>query len=211
MNLEQEQAYYYPNNMGRIIFLAMEDVLGRSGLNTVLNHIGLAGMIENIPPNNFDRQFRFEVLGNTMEGMERYFGPRAGRGLALRSGRACFMYGLREFGPLFGIQDMAFRLLPLSTKLEKGAQLFAQVFNRFSDQQVRLEETGDKLLWHIDRCPVCWQRETDDPCCHLAVGILQEALYWIGGGKYFCVEETRCIAQGASACTVEIDKQPLTH
>lgn len=47
------------------------------------------------------------------------------------------------------------------------------------------------------------------PSCHLAVGILQEALYWISSGKYFNVEETTCIAQGDSACTIEISKTPL--
>ncbi len=210
MKSNGEEVYYYPNNMGRIIFLAMEDVLGRSGLNMVLNRVGLSGMMENIPPNNFDRQFCFDILGRAMEGMEQYYGPRAGRGLALRSGRACFMYGLREFGPVLGIQEMAFRLLPLPTKLKQGAQLFADAFNRFSDQRVRLEDKDDKLFWHIERCPVCWGRETEMPSCHLAVGILQEALYWISGGKYFRVQETACIAQSAPACTIEIIKKPLT-
>ena len=35
-----------------------------------------------------------------------------------------------------------------------------------------------------------------DPVCHLAVGLLQEALYWVSGGKVFNVEEKTCIAAG---------------
>ena len=69
------------------------------------------------------------------------------------------------------------------------------------------DETG--INWFIERCPVCWQRKTDHPSCNLAVGILQEALYWISGGKHFNVEETECIAQGAPACKIVIDKASL--
>jgi hypothetical protein len=39
---------------------------------------------------------------------------------------------------------------------------------------------------------------------------LQEALYWVSGGKVFNVEETACIAHGGAACTVVIDKIPLS-
>ncbi len=205
----EEKQLYYPNKMGRFILLAIEDVLGRNGLNTILNIAGQSKFIDDLPPLNFDRQFKFERLSNIMTGIESYYGPRSGRGLALRAGQACFKYGLRDFGPLLGVSDMAFRLLPLPAKIKSGAELFAETFNRFSDQRVRLEHTQHLILWHIEQCPVCWQRQTDGVACHLAVGILQEALYWISGGKYFHVEETACIAQGDSLCTIEINKTPL--
>jgi len=116
---------------------------------------------------------------------------------------------LREFGPMLGVSDMAFRLLPLPKKLTAGAELFAQAFNKFSDQRVRVEELDEAIHWNIDRCPICWQRKTDLPACHLAVGILQEALYWVSGGKNFQIEETDCIAKGDTSCTIVINKQPL--
>lgn len=195
--------------MGRIILLAIEDVLGRNGLNAILNLANLPERIDNLPPVNFDRQFNFENLSAIMASVESYFGPRAGRGLALRSGQACFKYGLREYGPLLGVSDMAFRLLPLGTKLRTGAEMFATAFNKFSDQRVRLDESQEAIYWHIECCPICFNRKSDDPVCHLAVGILQEALYWISGGKNFFIEETTCIARGDSTCTIEIQKKPL--
>ncbi len=153
--------------------------------------------------------FKFEDLGRIQHTLDDLYGPRGGHGLALRSGRACFKHGLREFGPLLGLSDMAFRLLPLDEKLHSGAGIFADTFNRFTDQRVRVEDQGEKILWHIDRCPVCWGRNTEKPVCHLAVGILQEALTWVSGGKLFYVEETHCIARGDSTCTICIDTQPL--
>ena len=201
--------YYYPNNMGRIILLGMEEIIGRNGLNAVLNTAHLHHMIQNYPPDNFDREIGFDDLSNIQATLEKMYGQRGGHGVALRSGRACFKYGLREFGPMLGVTDQEFRLLPLKEKLLTGAVLFADAFNKFTDQIVRLEENETRLLWHIDRCPVCWGRQSEGPVCHLAVGILQEALYWVSGGRFYFVEETSCIAQGDPSCTITINKQPL--
>jgi predicted hydrocarbon binding protein len=208
MKTASRQTYFYPNKMGRIILLAMEEILGRNGINAVLNQTRLRHFINNYPPNNLDLQFRFENLSKIQIGLEELYGSRGGQGLALRSGRACFKYGMREFGPILGITDQAFRLLPLNTKISTGARVFADAFNKFSDQVVRIEEDKHQILWHIERCPICWNRQADHPVCHLAVGILQESLYWISGGRFFCVEEIACIAQGSPACTIAIQKQP---
>jgi predicted hydrocarbon binding protein len=201
--------YYYPNKMVRIILLAMEEVMGRNGVNAILNLAQLKHLVNNYPNNNFDRQVTFTELGAIMRCLDVMYGPRGGRGLALRAGRACFKYGLKEFGPVLGISDLAFRLLPLHMKLKVGADVFAETFNKFSDQVVRLGEAEDRFLWDIVRCPICWGRRAETPCCFLAVGILQEALYWVSGGKNFEVYETACIACGDEACTIVIEKKPL--
>lgn len=206
MSDENTLNYFYPNKMGRIILLAMEEILGKNGINAVLNHTQLNHWINHYPPNNLDLSFPFSDLSQIQVGLEEIYGPRGGQGLALRVGQASFKYGLREFGPMLGITDMAFRLLPLPTKLSTGAAIFAETFNKFTDQIVRVEDTSDTIFWHIERCPVCWQRTTSRPSCSLAVGILQEALYWISSGKYFNVQEIACIAQGDAACTIAIDK-----
>jgi predicted hydrocarbon binding protein len=204
------QTYYYPNQMGRIIFQAMEEVIGRNGVNTILSLASFNRYVENYPPGNDELDVPFEVVSGTMAALEEMYGPRGGRGLALRVGRASFQYGLREFGPLFGLTDITFRLLPLQTKLKVGADSFADIFNKHSDQRVHVDHDEKRLYWHIDRCPVCWGRHTDGPVCYLAVGILQEALYWVSGGKFFHVEQTHCIASGDPSCTIVIDKNPLS-
>ncbi len=206
---DASQHYYYPNKMGRIILLAMEEIMGRNGVNAALNLAKMRHLINNYPPNNFDRQFRFDDIGAIMQSLDDMYGPRGGRGLALRAGRACFKYGLKEFGPVLGIADLAFRLLPLNMKLKVGAEVFADTFNKYTDQRVRLSDDEDQIFWHNERCPICWGRKTDIPCCHLAVGILQESLYWVSGGKNFSVQEIACIARGDDACTIVIDKKPM--
>ena len=209
MSEAEHKSFFYPNKMGRIILLGMEEVVGRNGLNAVLNMAGLSELVTSLPPNNLEPGFGFEQLSRIQASLEKMYGPRGGHGVALRTGRACFKYGLREFGSSLGLTNTAFQLLPLPEKILLGSSLFADVFNNYTDQRVHIEDAGGQILWHIDRCPVCWGRQAADPICHLAVGILQEALYWVSGGRYFCVEETGCIAQGDRACIIVIEKQPL--
>jgi len=204
-----DASLYYPNKMVRIILQAMEEVMGRTGVSAVLNLANLRHLVNNYPPNNFDREVTFAEIGAVMQALDEMYGPRGGRGLAMRSGRACFKYSLKEFGPVLGISDLAFRLLPLTMKLRVGAGVFAETFNKFYDQSVRLIEEEERFVWNIIRCPVCWGRRADGPCCHLAVGILQESLYWVSGGKNFEVQETACVACGDDECTIVIDKKPL--
>src|SRR5262249_17213608 len=142
--------------------------------------------------------------------LETLYGPQAGRGTALRVGRASFQYGLREYGSLLGLTEMAFRLLPLRTKLRIGAGSFADLFNKHTDQRVRVEQIDGRLLWHIERCPLCWERKSHDSVCQLAAGLLQESLYWVSGGKIFHIEESSCIARGEPDCTFVIDQTPLS-
>lgn len=200
--------YFYPNKMGRILLMALEEVVGRTGSTAVLNQAGLAAYIDSLPVNDLELKVPFSHLGQMQTSLEQLYGPRGGRGVALRVGRATFRHGLREFGPLVGVTDLTFRLKPQEARLREGALSFAQVFNRFTDQRVRVEEKADCFLWIIERCPVCWERQTDRSACHLAVGLLQEALHWATGGKYFPITETSCAAAGSQDCIIQIDKQP---
>jgi len=203
-------AHYYPNRMGRIIFLAAEEILGRNGVNAVSNMAELSEFIDNYPPNNQELEFPFGSVSRLQTAIEEFYGPHGGRGVTLRVGRACFQHGLREYGSTLGLTAMAFRLLPLNAKLKIGASAFADMFNKYTDQRVSLEEKDQVLLWHIERCPLCWERRSDTAACQLAVGLLQEALYWVSGGKYYNVEEIRCIANGDPTCTIAIDKTPMS-
>ncbi len=202
--------YYYPQKMGRLILQGMEEVMGTSGVNTVLHLGSLDSIIKNYPTTSSERTFSFETVSALQASLEKVYGPRGGRGVALRVGRSSFRYGLKEYGSMLGLTEMAFRLLPLPTKLRTGARVFADLFNKHSDQKVRVDESENKIYWIIEHCPLCWERTADEAICHLAVGVLQEALYWLSGGKVFSVEETACVARGDETCTIVIDQTPLS-
>lgn len=149
------QSYFYPNRMGRIILLSMEEVMGRNGVHAILKLASLTSLLDNYPPDNAERAFPFSTLSGLTDILEQVYGPHGGRGLALRIGRACFNSGIRQYGSQMGISEMAYRLLPLPTKISAGAKMFADLFNRYTDQKVRVEQEDNTLLWHIERCPLC--------------------------------------------------------
>jgi hypothetical protein len=204
-----KSGYYYPNKIARIALLALEDVMGKNGVNAILNLANLPHLIDNYPPDNLERQFDFADFSAINGALEEMYGPRGGRGLALRAGRATFSDGLRHFGALAGVGDLAFKVLPLHAKLRIGLPAMAKIFSTTSDQYSTVEEKDTHFIYTIHRCPVCWGRKSDRPDCYIAIGLLQEGLKWVSGGQEFRVNESRCIAMGDPVCEFVIFKDPI--
>ncbi len=201
---------YYPNKIARIAILAYEEVMGKNGLNAILNLAGLPHLINNYPPDNLERQFDFADFSAIQGALEEMYGPRGGRGLALRAGRATFDAALRNFGALAGVGDLAFKVLPLQAKLRIGLPAMARIFTQTSDQLTTVEEKDDHFLYIIHRCPVCWGRHTDKPACFIATGLLQEGLKWVSGGHEFRVTQTTARSVGDETCNFVILKEPMS-
>jgi len=201
---------YYPNKFGLITIKALEDVMGRNGLNAILNLAGLTKYIDGYPPDNLEKGFDFAELSALGLALEDMYGPRGGRGLALRAGRATFSDALKDFGALAGVGDLAFKVLPLQAKLRIGLPAMAKIFSQVSDQHSTVEEKDTEFIYYIHKCPVCWGRTgSDKPVCFVATGLLQEGLKWISGGSEFRVNESRCQAMGDEVCEFVIQKEPL--
>jgi predicted hydrocarbon binding protein len=206
-----KSGYYYPNKAGKIILESLVNVMGKNGLNAILNLAHLSNLIDTYPPDNLAREFDFSDVSAINQALEEMYGPRGGRGLALRAGRATFSDVLRNFGALAGVGDLAFRVLPLHTKLRIGIPAMARIFSQVSDQHSTVTEAESDFIYTIHRCPVCWGRSNlDKPVCYIAVGLLQEGLKWLSGGNEFRVNETKCIAMGESVCEFYIQKTPIS-
>ena len=201
--------HYYPNRMGRILLISMEEVMGQNGLNALLNITNMRPLLQDLPKDNLEKEFDFAHISNLAKGLDDIYGPRGGRGLALRGGRALFSRGLKQFGALAGVGDLAFKVLPLQTKLKIGIPAVARIFTQFSDQTSWVEEEDDHFRYYINPCSMCWGRQTDRPVCYIAVGLLQEALRWVSGGLEFRVDQIECMGMGAEACIFKIDKEPI--
>src|SRR5512135_1557085 len=100
MSPVQKSGLYYPNKLGLITIRSLEEVMGRNGLNAILNLAGLPQYVETYPPDDLDKGFDFADLSAICQALEEMYGPRGGRGLALRAGRAMFSDALRNFGAL---------------------------------------------------------------------------------------------------------------
>jgi predicted hydrocarbon binding protein len=201
---------YYPSKFGLIMIKALEDVMGKNGLNAILNLAGLNNYIDNYPPDSLEKSFDFADVSSINIALEEMYGPRGGRGLALRAGRATFADALKNFGALAGAGDLAFKVLPLQAKMRIGIPAMAKIFTQVSDQHSTVEEHENEFVYTIHKCPVCWGRTgVDKPACFVAVGLLQEGLKWVSGGNEFRVNESKCIALGDPTCEFIIQKEPI--
>jgi predicted hydrocarbon binding protein len=208
--IKTESTYYFPNRLARTMLLAFEEVIGKSGINALLNLSSLSQFIDNYPPDDDNRTVPFGMVGRFQSALELGYGSHGGRGLALRTGRVFFSTTLRIYGSELGYNDTNFRLHPPDLKIVAGLNTLIEFLNRHTDQNIALEETEHKYLCFLERCPWCWGRHENEPVCHFVIGMLQEALYWGSGGKFYNVVEETCIAQGDKICLVAIDRVPLT-
>jgi predicted hydrocarbon binding protein len=205
--VREPSGLYYPNRLARYFLLAMEDVMGKSGLAMVMN---LAGFDSGeLPPDTLTREFDFAAIAALNLALEDMYGARGGRGLALRIGRSCFAQGMKTFGALAGASDSAFRALPMESRCRLGLTALADIFTNFSDQTSRFSENDRSYLFVVDNSPMAWGRSTDKPVCHALVGILQEGLRWVSNGHEFHVTETECRAAGNETCVFTVNKKPI--
>lgn len=207
----QKSGLYYPNKFGLITIKSLEEVMGKNGLNAILNLAGLQHYVDSYPPDNLEKGFDFAELSAIGLALEEMYGPRGGRGLALRAGRATFSDALKNFGALAGVADLAFVVLPLHAKLRIGVPAMAKIFSQLSDQLSTTEEKDNEFIYTIHKCPVCWGRHNaDKPVCYVATGLLQEGLKWVSGGNEFRVNESKCVAVGDDVCEFVIQKEPIS-
>jgi predicted hydrocarbon binding protein len=206
-----KSGFYYANKFARIALEAYEEVMGKNGLNAILNLAGLSHLIDNYPPDNLEREFDFADFTAIHVALEEMYGPRGGRGLALRAGRATFNDALKNFGALAGVGDLAFKVLPLQAKIRIGLPAAAKIFSQVTDQLSTVDETEDAFIWTIHRCPICWGRHgLDKPVCYISTGLLQAMLTWVSGGLEFRVNESKCHAMGDPVCEFVIQKEPIS-
>ncbi len=190
---------------------ALEANLGKNGLNAVFNLAGIPQFIEEYPPDNLDRGFDFAYTSVIFQALEDIYGPRGGRGLALRAGRMAFPVLLRDYGPLVDAERIPTASTSIQIRVKYGLDALAGLFNRMSDQQSSVQETGEAFIYSVQRCPFCWGRHgVDKPVCSPITGLLIEGTKWASGGLNFQVAETGCMAMGEPSCDFAIQKEPIS-
>jgi hypothetical protein len=98
----------------------------------------------------------------------------------------------------------------LQAKLKVGVPAMANIFSQFSDQVSNvLEEGDDRIIYTLERCPMCWGRQADRAVCYVGQGLLQEGLRWVSGGREFKVDLSTCIGTGDNMGRYIIYKEPI--
>ena len=157
--------------------------------------------------------YEHALVTNDVEALQQAFwdmyGPRGARVFATRAGEQAFRDGLKSFGSVAKAAQAVMSIGSLERRVSLGLAFFAKFFNTVSDQVVSVNETEMEWRWNLIHCPMCTDRTSDAPVCHLAVGVLQGAMAFAAEGKRFRITPTQCQAMGNEVGIIAIEKRPL--
>src|SRR5512143_3209967 len=140
-----------PERIARILRRATEEILGNSDLTALVSRAAASPGASSTTANRPDTQggaagMAPAGVAGLLPALEAAYGPLAGRGLALRIGRACFHYGIHDYADQAGVNGLEFRMLPLPARLRAGLKAFARFLDRGSAQVHRLIEQDGRLI-----------------------------------------------------------------
>jgi predicted hydrocarbon binding protein len=190
-----------PNARVRRIMLAVQDVMGQSGLITILRQAGLQRYANALPPNDSASGLRAAEYAAMLQAIENYYG-RGARGTLTRIGYAAFRRLVVSRKLLAGLGQGLLRLLPATARKLAALRWYAwQTAGRGSRLSIHLDDQQIQVLDHDSDATVGRQRDSE--ICWVTLGEIQEALKW-GTGQEFEVAEMACRAKGDAACRFEI-------
>lgn len=198
-----------PNDALRILFLAIEEVMGADGTKAVLRGAHLERYMGNYPAKNLDLGVKFSEYGCAEQAVEDFYGTRGAKAMLQRVGRSTFNYGMKEQSAVLGLagQALKFMPLPMTSKMKLLLEQIMGAANKTINQPTRLEEKPDSFVWIVDHCMCLYRPKHPAPCCFVTVGALTEAMRWLTD-KPFSVQEVTCMNLGADACRYIIPKKP---
>ncbi len=145
-------------------------------------------------------------IRSTEIALKSIYGEQVYAGIAQRAGGASLKYFLMALGGRLGFNDAEFRLLPVNKKKLLGLQRISDELTSAYGMLTKVSEKKDSYSIEITNCRECEGMRARIPSCHFILGFLHEYLSWLGGGRYFQVIETSCLARKDKSCLFELSK-----
>lgn len=192
-----------PNARIRLLLLAIQEVLGRGSLMTVLRQARLHRFTTGLP--KYDRGLRLHAgeYAALVQAIEAYYG-RGARGTLLRIGQASFQQMLDHERIRAASLRVAFLTMSREARRLAALRWLAQDL-AYPGGRVEAQADGSRALFLDYEGDGVFGRRRETPGCWLTVGKLQEALRWAVGREHEVVE-TACKSMGAPACRFEISE-----
>ncbi len=201
------QEFPCASQIGKIMLDGVHDIVGQTGVNAISSLV-IFPLSAGFTQANREK-IAFSEVSAIQGVLEAMYGRRGGQGIALRAGRASSSLIFRKFGQRMGLNNLDYRLLPTPTRIKAGLEALAKMFSELCCEPFLATEDGEAWIWQVLTRPVCWQRQSEGSVCYFIVGLLQEFVSTISGGKIYNIVETECLADGAESCTFRIYKQAL--
>ena len=81
----EKSGLYNTNTFAHVTLKAIEEIVGRNGLDAILRMAGLDELVDNFPPKNREKVFDFSNYSAINHAIREIYGSRGGRVLAVTS------------------------------------------------------------------------------------------------------------------------------
>jgi len=197
-----------PNSLLYIALVTIEEIMGKNGLNAILNASSMTKFRENIPPNDAEQVNPATDFSSLVKGLIDVIGVKGARAIITNAGRKGFRNIVEQSPELFGLVGM--ELEKMGTDRERISSLLHAITYEtnqiFGDGHQTFEEVDGRFIISIHRCSWCHSIQGSEvPICYGEVGFDDEAVFWATKKRYK-VTETACRAMGNEACVFEISE-----
>lgn len=211
MELAQKSGLPFPTRPTRIILKAFEQVLGKNDWNGILNLADLGFLIDHPKFETQECKFALEDLAAIHSALEQIYGRHGERSVALRAGKETFQLFVSRFGLLSRIVGLISRIIPPKNRIRFCLNVLVKKTASYLDSPLTIKEEEESFVLTFSHCPFCRGRAgIETPVCHFITGFLQGLMQWIGGGKEFRINETKCCATSEPVCEFTILTDPIS-
>ena len=191
-----------PNQVFHLVFTVVEEILGKNGLNSLLNYTKLQKFIGNYPPNDMELEQSFDDLTSIMTGLLEILGNHGSKTVTFQIGKRTFEIIRDQFPSLLNIEGIEpqertpDRLFDEFVRIqgimfEAAKAVFGDIYTYY--------ECEEGYAVELSPCYWCIGLKTDKPICNAGNGVSFAIAKWITG-QDLNGEETHCIAKGDKMC-----------
>lgn len=197
----------------KITLETLENIIGRNGLKSILNHSRLQHYIDNFPPDNDELAIPLEDIHSLHFSLLELFGKKGVRSLQLRIGQEICRIGIERRSGIVRALKIGSKLLPESQRMRLALEKYieqAEIRQPASNGASRfLLDEHDDFFELTDRDYHMGQGlQSETPVCNDIVGTLSYLLNWVTGHSHE-VEEIKCRAMGFPADVFRINKNHM--
>jgi predicted hydrocarbon binding protein len=192
----------YPNQLYYMLLVTAEEILGKNGLNSVLNYAGLQKFIGNYPPSDMEEIHPSSDFTKMIASFLDVMGQNGAKTILFRGGVRGFEIMYEQFPALFNIDNLN---IP-DGDTDQLFEEFKRIYGIMVDASVQIQgdifkyyETDDGVALEISPCHWCAGIKSQNPICHAQRGFQFAIAKWITK-KEIKIDETHCIATGDDMC-----------
>ncbi len=174
-----------------------------SGLERLFGSQVLEGVINSHsthPGSSFDALGRWLLTITDASGAD---------GVSLVAGKEAFELLLRDHGEEMGLQDTAFRMLPLRRRVLQGFERLAAWFDAKWGWHSSVTTQNETLNFRLETTDHTDEGLLQRLFCYFVEGLLQGLLFWVSGGRFFEALGVPSPAEGQIGCELSFSRTPL--